>query len=204
MNDSYNDSSQDRPYRPRYQDRQDQGGYDGNRYAPSRGSSDDGGRGVDRYNDSNRSAGGGYGNSGGYGNRRRPEPRDEVYSKQVRAGKRRYFFDVRDTRGGDFYLTITEMKRSNFEGEAPEKHKLFLYKEDFTKFVQGLQDTIDYIKSNLLSPEQLDDLERGDAQYEEDERRWQEDRQAREREEYGNRAPRYDDRAPGEPAREGF
>lgn len=136
-----------------------------------------------------------YGHSSGrrsYGNDRprHRDVRDEVYSQQVRAGKRRYFFDVRDTRSGDYYLTITEMKRA-FEGDTPEKHKLFLYKEDFTKFVRGLQDTIDYIKSNLLTPEQVDELERGDAQYEEDERYYREQRQLRAQEDGYDNDGRY-------------
>ncbi len=132
------------------------------------------------YNDRQRGSHGGGNN--GYGGGPRREIRDEVFSKQVRAGKRRYFFDVRDTRQGDFYLTITEIKRT-FEGESPEKHKLFLYKEDFAKFVRGLQETVDYIKRELLSPEQLDEMERGDAQYEDDERYYREQREQRRREE---------------------
>lgn len=75
--------------------------------------------------------------------------RDEIYSKSVRAGKRTYFFDVKATRGNDYYLTITESKkRFNDDGKFfYEKHKLFLYKEDFEKFGDGLQEVIDYIKS---------------------------------------------------------
>ncbi len=110
--------------------------------------------------------------------RRRSDIRDEVFSTQVRAGRRRYFFDVRDTQSGDYYLTITEVKRMA-EGGIPEKHKIFLYKEDFTKFINGLQDTIDYVKDNLLTADQLDDLDRGDAQYEEDERYYREQRAQR-------------------------
>lgn len=73
----------------------------------------------------------------------------EIYSKAVKAGKRTYFFDVKSTRGNDYYLTITESKKrfddsGNF---SYEKHKLFLYKEDFDKFVEGLEDIINYIRS---------------------------------------------------------
>jgi len=78
---------------------------------------------------------------------------DEVYSKQVRAGKRTYFFDVKATKGNnDYYLTITESKRrvENDGRFSYDKHKIFLYKEDFEKFVEGLQETIDYIKTNYL------------------------------------------------------
>lgn len=74
--------------------------------------------------------------------------RDEIYSKSVRAGKRTYFFDVKSTRGNDYYLTITESKK-RFSDDGKffyEKHKLFLYKEDFDKFGEGLQEVIDYIK----------------------------------------------------------
>lgn len=76
--------------------------------------------------------------------------REEIFSKAVRAGKRTYFFDVKSTRGNDFYLTITESKkRFGEEGKFfYEKHKLFLYKEDFEKFMEGLNETVDYIKTN--------------------------------------------------------
>ena len=75
--------------------------------------------------------------------------RDDVFSREVRAGKRKYFFDVKTTRGNDLFMTITESKRSGFSegGQASyEKHKIFLYKEDFDKFIEGLQDTIDHIR----------------------------------------------------------
>ena len=73
--------------------------------------------------------------------------RDEIFSKSVRAGKRTYFFDVKSTRGGDLYLTITESKK-RFQEDGTfyfEKHKLFLYKEDFDKFSDGLTEVIDKI-----------------------------------------------------------
>jgi hypothetical protein len=73
----------------------------------------------------------------------------EIYSKAVKAGKRTYFFDVKSTRGNDYYLTITESKKrfddsGNF---SYEKHKLFLYKEDFDKFAEGLEEIINFIRS---------------------------------------------------------
>lgn len=73
---------------------------------------------------------------------------DDVYSKPVRAGKRTYFFDVKATKGNDYYLTITESKRRiEKDGRfAYDKHKIFLYKEDFEKFSQGLEEVIAYIK----------------------------------------------------------
>ncbi|MCD4769037.1 MAG: PUR family DNA/RNA-binding protein [Bacteroidales bacterium] len=77
--------------------------------------------------------------------------REEVYSKVVRAGNRTYFFDVKATRKEDLYLTITESKkRYNKDGKFFfEKHKLFLYKEDFDKFIDGIEDTIGFIKKEL-------------------------------------------------------
>lgn len=77
--------------------------------------------------------------------------REEVYSKVVRAGNRTYFFDVKATRKNDLYLTITESKkRFNKDGKFFfEKHKIFLYKEDFEKFADGFEDAISYIKENL-------------------------------------------------------
>ena len=73
--------------------------------------------------------------------------REEVFSKKVRAGKRTYFFDVKATRSGDYYLTLTESKK-RLEDGVFVKHKIFLYKEDFEKFAEGLNETVDYIKNN--------------------------------------------------------
>ena len=76
--------------------------------------------------------------------------REEIFSKAVRAGKRTYFFDVKATRRNDYYLTLTESKkRFNREGQPFfEKHKLFLYKEDFDKFSEGLKEVIEFIKQS--------------------------------------------------------
>jgi hypothetical protein len=75
---------------------------------------------------------------------------DSVYSKRIRAGKRRtYFFDVRETRGNDFYLTITE-SRKRFDSDGYDRHKIFLYKEDFNKFIKGLGEAVDYVKTELM------------------------------------------------------
>lgn len=72
------------------------------------------------------------------------------FSKKLKAGKRRtYFFDVRSTKQGDFFLTITESKKK-FEGDGYDSHKIFLYKEDFKKFLEGLNETVDYIKTELM------------------------------------------------------
>ena len=75
---------------------------------------------------------------------------ESVYSKRIRAGKRRtYFFDVRETRGNDYYLTITE-SRKRFDSDGYDRHKIFLYKEDFNKFIKGLGEAIDYVKTDLM------------------------------------------------------
>ncbi len=75
--------------------------------------------------------------------------RDDIFSKAIRAGKRTYFFDVKSTRGNDLYLTITESKkRFHDDGKhSYEKHKIFLYKEDFEKFADGFQEALEKIKS---------------------------------------------------------
>lgn len=73
--------------------------------------------------------------------------REEVFSKRVRAGRRTYFFDVKATRANDYYVTITESKR-RFEDGQFIKHKIFLYKEDFEKFTEGLTDVVNFIKEN--------------------------------------------------------
>ncbi len=71
---------------------------------------------------------------------------DSVFSRKIRAGRRRtYFFDVRTTRGNDYYLTITESKK-RFDGNGYERHKLFIYKEDFNKFIEELTHAVDHIK----------------------------------------------------------
>lgn len=85
---------------------------------------------------------------------------DEIYSKPVRAGKRTYFFDVKSTKGNnDFYLTITESKRRiEQDGRySYEKHKIFLYKEDFEKFAEGLEEAVEYIKTKCLKGEPISD-----------------------------------------------
>ena len=81
---------------------------------------------------------------------------EDVYSKPVRAGKRTYFFDVKTTKGNnDYYLTITESKRrQERDGSFTyDKHKIFLYKEDFEKFAAGLNEVVEYIKNNCFNGE---------------------------------------------------
>ena len=75
---------------------------------------------------------------------------DSIYSKRIRAGKRRtYFFDVRTTKGNDYYLTITE-SRKRFDDNGYDRHKVFLYKEDFNKFIKALTEAVDYVKTELM------------------------------------------------------
>jgi len=88
--------------------------------------------------------------------------REEIFSRAVRAGKRTYFFDVKATRRNDYYLTITESKkRFNRDGRFYfEKHKIFLYKEDFDKFAEGFSEVVDFIKSaknEIIEKEEVKD-----------------------------------------------
>ena len=82
---------------------------------------------------------------------------DDVYSKPVRAGKRTYFFDVKATKGNDYYLTVTESKRRvDKDGRfVYDKHKIFLYKEDFEKFTEGLEEVIKFIKEKCPVTERV-------------------------------------------------
>ena len=93
---------------------------------------------------------------------------ESVYSKRIKAGKRRtYFFDVRETRGNDFYLTITE-SRKRFDSDGYDRHKIFLYKEDFNKFIKGLSEAVDYVKTDLMPDFDFDAFNH-DTPYEGDE-----------------------------------
>lgn len=75
---------------------------------------------------------------------------ESIFSKRVKAGKRRtYFFDVRSTKGNDYFVTLTESKK-RFNEEGYERHKIFLYKEDFNKFLKGLEETINHVKTELM------------------------------------------------------
>jgi hypothetical protein len=75
---------------------------------------------------------------------------ESVYSTRIRAGKRRtYFFDVRATRGNDFFITITE-SRKRFDNNGYDRHKIFLYKEDFNKFLKAITEAVDHVKTELM------------------------------------------------------
>jgi len=91
---------------------------------------------------------------------------DSVYSRKVKAGKRRtYFFDVRRTKGDDFYLTLTESTKK-FNGEGYERHKIFLYKEDFNRFLSSLEDVINHVKTELMPDYDYDEFTRRHEEYE--------------------------------------
>jgi hypothetical protein len=86
---------------------------------------------------------------------------DEVYSKKVRAGKRTYIFDVRRTRNEDYYITISERKKRQ-DGEGIHKQKLFLYKEDFRKFSEALDEVMEHVKEDLLPEHDFEQYEGAD------------------------------------------
>ena len=85
---------------------------------------------------------------------------ESVFSKKVNAGKRRtYFFDVRQTKGDDYYLTLTESTK-RFNGEGTERHKIFLYKEDFNRFLANLEEVIAYVKTELMPDYDYEEFDR--------------------------------------------
>ncbi|MCO6477994.1 MAG: DUF3276 family protein [Phaeodactylibacter sp.] len=91
---------------------------------------------------------------------------ESVYSRKVRAGKRRtYFFDVRKTKGEDYYLTLTESTK-RFNGDGYERHKIFLYKEDFNRFLDSLEDVINHVKENLMPEYDYDEYTRRHEEFE--------------------------------------
>jgi len=99
-------------------------------------------------------------------NERNPRRFESVYSRKVRAGRRRtYFFDVRQTKGDDYYLTLTESTRK-FNGDGYERHKIFLYKEDFNRFMESLNDVIDHVKTELMPEYDYDEYTRRHEEYE--------------------------------------
>lgn len=92
-----------------------------------------------------------------YNNNEKDFDRGEVFSKAVKAGKRTYFFDVKTTRNNESYITITESKKKTINGVAIyEKHKIFLYREDFAKFIEGFNEATEYIRKNSSSSEHSD------------------------------------------------
>ncbi len=92
---------------------------------------------------------------------------ESVYSTKVRAGKRRtYFFDVRKTKGEDFYITLTESTK-RFNSDGYERHKIFLYKEDFNRFLEGLTEAVDHVKTNLMPDYDYNEFARRQEEWEE-------------------------------------
>jgi Protein of unknown function (DUF3276) len=161
--------------RPRYGDRDNNrgGGFDRDR--PRYGDRDNNrGGGFDRDRprygdrDNNRGGGGGFERSRGGGGGDRDFDRDEesVFSKKVRAGKRRtYFFDVKKTRGEDYFITITESTRRE-DGYGYKRHKLFLYKEDFNRLVTSLNEVVDHVKTDLMPEFDYEEFDRRQAEWE--------------------------------------
>ena len=106
--------------------------------------------------------------------RDRENRKEELYSQAIPAGKRRYFFDVKETRGGDKFITITESRKlfDNITGEFYyDKNKMFLYKEDFEKFQKGLQNALSFIETGIVPPpvvteEEFHDMPDGDINLE--------------------------------------
>ena len=91
---------------------------------------------------------------------------ESVYTTKVRAGKRRtYFFDVRKTKGEDFYITLTESTK-RFNGQGYDRHKIFLYKEDFNRFHNGLTEVINHVKTELMPDFDYEQYERRQAEWE--------------------------------------
>lgn len=97
--------------------------------------------------------------------------REEIFSEKVKAGKRTYFFDVKSTRSNDYYLTITESKKKynkDDEGFTYEKHKIFLYKEDFNKFLEALNNTVNHVKNELMPGVDFDSFDHNNHEKEEE------------------------------------
>jgi len=91
---------------------------------------------------------------------------ENVYSKKVKAGSRRtYFFDVRKTRGEDFYITLTESTKKH-NSDNYERHKIFLYKEDFNRFLTSLQEVVEHVKVDLMPGYDYEEFDRKQAEWE--------------------------------------
>lgn len=103
---------------------------------------------------------------------------ENVYSKKVKAGSRRtYFFDVRKTRGEDYYITLTESTKKH-NSDSYERHKIFLYKEDFNRFVTSLQEVVDHVKHDLMPNYDYEEFDRKQAEWEATHQNGPEDRDA--------------------------
>jgi len=99
-------------------------------------------------------------------NENSPRKFESVFSNKVKAGKRRtYFFDVRRTKGEDFYITLTESTKK-FNDDGYERHKIFLYKEDFNRFLEALTETVDHVKKTLMPDYDYDEFTRRQQEWE--------------------------------------
>ncbi len=109
------------------------------------------------------------GDRGGFRGRERNsdrDPEESVFSQRVRAGKRRtYFFDVRKTRGDDYFITITESTRRE-DGYGYKRHKIFLYKEDFNRFAASLNEVVNHVKTELMPDFDYEEFDRRQAEWE--------------------------------------
>ncbi len=111
-------------------------------------------------------------------NERESKRYESVFTKKIRAGKRRtYYFDVRRTKGDDYYLTITESSR-RLDGDGYDRHKIFVYKEDFNRFTRTLEEAIALVKGELMPHYDYDEFERRQQEYEQ---RLEQDPKARKR-----------------------
>ncbi len=92
--------------------------------------------------------------------------RENIFTSSVKAGKRTYYFDVKETKGGERYITVTERKRRyNEDGSYKvEKHKIFLYKEDFDKFADALDDVIEFVESGKLPEKKAEEIEEAETE----------------------------------------
>lgn len=154
-------------------------------------------RGYDRDRGYNRDRGGDYRDRGGFrdrGNFRDSRDRggfrdridreveESVFSKRVRAGKRRtYFLDVKKTRGDDYFITITESTRRE-DGYGYKRHKIFLYKEDFNRFVASLNEVVNHVKTELMPDFDYEEFDRRQAEWEAQNREMEEDEDFRDEE----------------------
>lgn len=121
--------------------------------------------------------GGGFrgGFRGGNDDSRDREQEESVFSKRVRAGKRRtYFLDVKKTKGEDFFITITESTRRE-DGYGYKRHKIFLYKEDFNRFVASLNEVVNHVKTDLMPDFDYEEFDRRQAEWEAQNRDFEED-----------------------------
>ncbi|MEO6039143.1 MAG: DUF3276 family protein [Saprospiraceae bacterium] len=174
--DRNNDRSNDRD-RGGFDRGNDRGGFrGGNDRGGFRGSNDRGGgndRGGDRGGFRGANDRGGFrggndrgGDRGGFGGDRDRDQEESVFSKRVRAGKRRtYFLDVKKTKGSDYFITITESTRRE-DGFGYKRHKIFLYKEDFNRFVISLNEVVNHVKTELMPEFDYEEFDRRQAEWE--------------------------------------